>query len=130
MKHINTSNEAKSNCSPMYGQYSYPGEEDEEIESKGGLKLTSTAKYPRVMEPEVDIFNKPAKILVTGASNSGKSYLVSNFIQRWHERFERIVVIGNDLENVLGMNVSLDDFYNPLNESSLVILEDVFSIRV
>ena len=88
------------------------------------------------MDPELDIFNKPARILVAGASNSGKSYLVSRLIQRWHQKFERIVVIGSDLENVLGMNVLRDDFYNPLNESnecesSLVIFDDViFNPRI
>ena len=88
------------------------------------------------MESELGIFNKPARILVAGASNSGKSYLVSRLIQRWHQKFERIVVIGSDLENVLGMNVLRDDFYNPLNESnecesSLVIFDDViFNPRI
>ena len=51
-------------------------------------------------------------------------------------RFERIIVIGSDLENVLGLNVLRDDFYNALNESnecesSLVIFDDViFNPRI
>ena len=75
-------------------------------------------------------------ILVSGAYNSEKSYLVSKLIDRWHKRFERIVVIGKNIENVLAMNVIPDDFYNPLNESntcesSLAIFDDViFNPRI
>ena len=87
----------------MQDQATYPGEEHEEDqESVDCLKPSTPPKYPRVMEPKLDIFNKPARILVAGASNSGKSYLLSELIQRWHKQFERIVVIGIDLENALG----------------------------
>ena len=87
------------------------------------------------MEPELDISNKLARILIAGASNSGKSYLVSKLIQRWHKRFERIVVTGSDLENVLGMNVIQDGFCNPLNvsngcESSLFIFDIVSNCAI
>ena len=133
---VNKSSKGQAIFTPLHDQDIYPGEEEDERKSNARLKPSSAPKYPRVMDPELDIFNKPARILVAGASNSGKSYLVSKLIQRWHEKFERIVVIGSDLENVLGLNVLRDDFYNPLNESnecesSLVIFDDViFNPRI
>ena len=88
---VNTCKKAQANSTPMHDQDVYPSEEQEE-----DLEEATPPKYARVMEPELDIFNKPAQILVAGASNSGKSYLVSRLIQRWYEKFERIVVIGSD----------------------------------
>ena len=88
------------------------------------------------MEPDLDIFNKPTRIKVPGESNSGNCYLVFKLIDSWHKRFERIVVIGSNLENVLGLNFFPDDFYNPLKESnacesSLFIFDDeIFNPRI
>ena len=92
--------------------------------------------YTRVSEEEVDVFSLPARILVAGASNSGKSFFVSRLVNKYQTKFKRIVIIGANLENVDGLNIIRDDQYNPLletgsNEESLVIFDDViFNPRV
>ena len=92
--------------------------------------------YTRVSEEELDVFSLPARILVAGASNSGKSFFVSRLVNKYQGKFKRIVIIGANLENVDGLNIIRDDQYNPLletgsNEQSLVIFDDViFNPRV
>ena len=92
--------------------------------------------YTRVSEGEVDVFSLPARILVAGASNSGKSFFVSRLVNKYQGKFKRIVIIGANLENVDGLNIIRDDQYNPLlesegNEQSLVIFDDViFNPRI
>ena len=86
--------------------------------------------YSSVTEEELDIFSQPARILVAGASNSGKSFFVSRLVNKYYSKFNRIVIIGANLENVDGLNIIRDDQYNPLTESdaieqSLVIFDDV-----
>ena len=92
--------------------------------------------YTSVSGEELDVFSQPARILVAGASNSGKSFFVSRLVNKYHSKFKRIVIIGANLENVDGLNIIRDDQYNPLlesegNEQSLVIFDDViFNPRV
>ena len=47
--------------------------------------------YP---EKLLDIFQYPARIIVAGYSNSGKSELVHKLIVKYHEKFKKIVICG------------------------------------
>ena len=41
-----------------------------------------------------DLFNTSIRLLVFGASNSGKTYLVQNLVRLHHSKFHKIVVCG------------------------------------
>ena len=91
--------------------------------------------YTSVSGEELDVFSQPARILVAGASNSGKSFFVSRLVNKYHSKFKRIVIIGANLENVDGLNLIRDDQYNPLlesdaNEESSVIFDNENSRRL
>ena len=85
--------------------------------------------YPRVTGEEIDIFAKPARIIVSGASASGKSFFVSRLIRKYRSKFDRIIVIGASLENIEDLGVTRDDSFNPLVEdlsgNTLVVFDDV-----
>merc|ERR1712074_469744 len=40
------------------------------------------------------IFNTPTRLLVFGASNSGKTHLVQNLVRLHHSKFHKIIVCG------------------------------------
>ena len=57
----------------------------------------SYTMYTSVSGDELDVFSQPARILVAGASNSGKSFFVSRLVNKNHSKFKRIVIIGANL---------------------------------
>ena len=70
---------------------------------------TSYIIYTSVSEEELDIFSQPARILVAGASKSGKSFFVSRPVNKHYSELNRIVIIGANLENVNGLNIIRED---------------------
>ena len=48
----------------------------------------------QTIELENDIFDQPERILIFGASNSGKSYLLQNLVKKYHKKFYDIVISG------------------------------------
>jgi len=80
-------------------------------------------------DEELDVFIKPARFLIAGLSGSGKSYFTSKLLRKYRNRFNKIIVIGSDLENVDDLEVERDDTFNPLREelsgNTLVIFDDV-----
>ena len=91
-------------------------------------------EYARVFETDIDIFKNHARILVAGWSNSGKSFLVSKLIQKYVNKFDHIIVLGSNLENVNDL-VKRDDTFDPYVDKPpgriLVILDDfLFSKRL
>jgi len=85
-----------------------------------------------ILKEDVDLFVKPSRFLVAGLSGSGKSYFTSNLIRRYRDKFDKIVVIGSDLENISDLNVERNDSFNPLNDeydsenkSLLIVFDDV-----
>ena len=44
----------------------------------------------------VDIFNVPARIIIAGYSNSGKSVLCKRLIEKYHSKFKQILYCGVD----------------------------------
>ena len=41
------------------------------------------------------IFEKPERIIVTGSSNTGKTYLVEQLVKKYTDKFYKIVICGN-----------------------------------
>ena len=79
---------------------------------------------------DLNIFVKPARIIIAGASGSGKSFFVSNLLQKYSFKFSRITVIGSNLENCENLNITRNDNYNPLTDdeltsNSLIIYDDI-----
>ena len=85
--------------------------------------------YTRVQEIDVDIFNLPARLLVSGCSGSGKSFFISRLLRKYKTYFNQIIVIGSDLENCEDLQIKRDDTFNPLIDdfegSILVIYDDI-----
>lgn len=90
-------------------------------------------------EDQVDLFHYPARILVAGFSNSGKSELVTKIVEKYHGKFTHIIVCGvsqHPLQKIEAIKNKLNVYQNiidPLSEveegeksSILFILDDIF----
>ena len=72
-------------------------------------------------EEQVDLFHHPARMLVAGFSNSGKSELVARLVAKYHFKFSHIFVCGttkhplqkvSSIKNKLYLHLKIID---PLN---------------
>ena len=85
--------------------------------------------YTCVDETEISLFEPSDRIVVAGSSNSGKSYIVSKIIRKYREKFDQVIVIGSDLENVEDLNVTRNDSFIPFNDEEngkiLLIYDDI-----
>ena len=70
--------------------------------------------YTRIQNVDVDIFNLPARLLITGCSGSGKSFFISRLLRKYKTYFNQIIVIGSDLENCEDLQIKRYDTFNPL----------------
>ena len=86
-------------------------------------------QYTTIVENDVNIFFKPARLIVAGYSGSGKSTLVVNIIRKYRENFNRVIVLGNDLEQSRELEIERDDTFNPFDENlkgnTLLIFDDI-----
>ena len=80
---------------------------------------------------DLTLFQRPNRLLLSGYSNSGKSYFVSNLIRKYRSVFSKVIVIGSDLEFVKDLNIIRDDSYDPFSEDFeidghiLLIFDDI-----
>ena len=85
--------------------------------------------YRSILENEINIFEKPSRIIISGSSGTGKSYFISKLIRKYQSCFDSVIVIGANLENIDDLNVKRDDNYNPLTDDTsgrtLVIYDDI-----
>ena len=56
--------------------------------------------YARIDGSELDLFKSNGRIVVAGASESGKSFFTSQLIRKYNSKFDEIIVIGSNLENI------------------------------
>ena len=78
-----------------------------------------------IPESDIDLFFKPARLIICGFSNSGKSYLAELIVEKYIDRFEKIVCIGGDFSNEKIERI--DDFQpfgHNLNGNLLLIVDD------
>ena len=92
-----------------------------------------TSTFP---DTAVNIFNVPARIIIAGYSNSGKSELCKKLIEMYHENFQHILYCGVE-SHPLQLNSEINtkltvstDILNPFDYahlgSILFILDDCF----
>ena len=87
--------------------------------------------YTSISGDELNIFQKPARVIIAGSSGAGKSYFVSALISKYRQVFTKVIVIGSDLENCNNLNITRDDSYDPLNDDEngnspkLIIFDDI-----
>ena len=86
----------------------------------------------------LDIFNRPARIIVSGASDTGKSFLVDKLILKYHLKFKVIIICGvtshplQDNPDISSKLVISKDIVDPLNYKSesgdniLIVLDDLY----
>ena len=90
-------------------------------------------------EGDIDIFKQPARVIIAGSSNSGKTNLTSKLVLKYANRFDVVIICGvayHDLEtSSIGAQVKVfTDIINPFdytddhNKSKgiLYILDDCF----
>ena len=87
-------------------------------------------------EDLLNLFLSPARIIIAGYSNSGKSELCSNLVEIYHEKFNTILYCGvksHKLQENPDINEKLivsDEILNPFdytfNGDTLYILDDCF----
>ena len=85
--------------------------------------------YARIAESELNIFERPARLLVSGYSGSGKSTLVEDIIKKYRDVFERVIILGTNLEKSNELKITHDNDFNPFEEhltgKTLLIFDDV-----
>ena len=84
----------------------------------------------------IDLFYKPARIIIAGFSNSGKSVLCQKIIEQNHEKFNHILYCGVDSHELqshpqIGSKITVSsEILNPFEYSNfgsvLFILDDCF----
>ena len=63
---------------------------------RGGTKMMESSDLETVDLEESDfIFEKPERVIVSGSSNSGKTYLVEQLVKKHTDKFYKIVICGN-----------------------------------
>ena len=89
-------------------------------------------------EEATHLFSVPARIIIAGYSNSGKSQLTTKLIEKYHESFDAILYCGTDshpLQNhsLIGPKFTLSskienpiEYSQHLNKGLLYILDDLF----
>ena len=75
-----------------------------------------TMQYEKISQCDINIFYKPARILIAGFSGSGKSTFVVNLLRKYRSSFNKVFVLGADLENVQDLNIQRNDEFNPFIE--------------
>lgn len=87
-------------------------------------------------EADVNIFKEPARIMVAGMSNSGKSYLIAALARRYMQTFSKIIICSESefpLEKTNPKIVYFNGIYDPFEEDEnadkyehkLIILDDM-----
>lgn len=88
---------------------------------------------------DIDIFHQPARIIIAGSSNSGKTQLATKLVLKYADKFHTIIICGvtnHELESSIVSNklIVSEDIINPFeyvhhkNKSNgiLYILDDCF----
>lgn len=94
-------------------------------------------------EDSINLFKQPARFLVAGYSNSGKSELINKIIIKYHEVFKRIIICGVkehalEANDVIEPKLKLSlDIIDPLQDEdtydkrgTLFVLDDVYAEAV
>ena len=91
------------------------------------MDKVNTFPLRTIEEKDIDLFFKPARLIVTGTSGSGKTSFFEALIKKYHGSFSIIYIIGSnlgaDIENVK-KHESLDELNISSNEKKLIIMDD------
>ena len=84
-------------------------------------KQTSPIMGEIILEKHLNLFHTPSRILIAGTTNSGKSCLVSNLIDKYQHLFDQIIISGVDsfpLKNNLDGKVTImKNIYDPFSDN-------------
>ena len=82
-----------------------------------------------VNEAELNIFLRPCRLGIYGYSGSGKTYLLSKLIRKYYTKFNTIIVIGSQLENLDDLKINYLASFNPFEETYkeplLLVFDDI-----
>ena len=95
-------------------------------------------EHAHVLENDFALFSNPARIIIAGASNTGKSHITQELIKRHHHKFQHIAICGtkahplqSDSEIKAKLTLS-EDIIDPeeikyhKTDSVLYILDDLY----
>ena len=89
--------------------------------------------YARIGGEDLDLFKKPARLLISGFSGSGKSTFVVSLIRKYRNKFSKIVVLGSELECSKELDILTNSDFNPFEENlsghTLMIFDDIIYNR-
>lgn len=97
----------------------------------GVSKKSFSAEY-------LDLFHEPARIIISGQSNSGKSHITKNIIKQYYDKFHRVIVSGADKstfdlpEEILKDVIFYDELIDPFQEvifegcKILYVIDDLY----
>ena len=72
--------------------------------------------YGVINEEELNIFNKPARLLIRGFSGYGKNCSEYALIKNYRYRLQSVIIPGSDLENSTELGEEFDSEFNPFQE--------------
>ena len=86
-------------------------------------------KHIGVSSSDLNLFEKPARIIISGYSGSGKSFLCSQLIRKYEHLFDHIICVGSVLENLENVEIEykdeFDPFENELKGKTLIVWDDL-----
>lgn len=91
-----------------------------------------------ILENDINIFAKPARIIVSGASGSGKTQIVVSLIKKYRDLFSEIIISGvSSFPIEISGNIQIsEDIYDPFAypkdnpKHKLIIYDDIQSEAV
>ena len=95
-------------------------------------------KHPHIRAEVLNLFSTPARIILAGSSNSGKSHLCDYLIRQYHHHFTRIIICGvssHPVEECPAIKPKLvlspdlidpSDYQTSSNEPVLLIIDDLY----
>lgn len=101
------------------------------------MEFKISVEMELVTQTDINPFHDTARILIGGVSYSGKSHFVGRLLKYYEHLFEKIYVIGSDLEGIENLNVTRDDTFDPFDEShesdttghKLIVLDDILNSK-
>ena len=89
---------------------------------------------------DLDLAKEPFRMIISGSSNSGKSYLCAQLIEQYHSKFDRIVISGGNPESYKSLSnetinkaIFYEELVDPFSQVTskgikvLIVIDDLYN---